>query len=140
MIAAIIVPLRLAMLDLQLTIKVLKYLENGGEPRRLFPRATGPEERSLTESFRYGPRTARIATQILTHNNDDPERIRIVGRGADNSEVSGFTLLPCQDERRVSGSGSIHQVDSNRHVTTYHFAATKGPDWNPELPYKFGFL
>jgi hypothetical protein len=34
--------------------------------------------KTLTESFRYGPRTARIATQILAHNNDDPERIRIV--------------------------------------------------------------
>ena len=95
--------------------------------------------KTLTESFRYGPRTARIATQILTHNNDDPTRIRLIGRGVDNAEVNGSH---CYLSR--TNAGLVDRVrstmESAPRTAIYHFAATKGPEWNPELPYKFEFI
>jgi F-box protein, helicase, 18 len=95
--------------------------------------------KTLTESFRYGPRTARIATQILTHNNDDPDRIRIIGRGVDDAEVDGSHCFLSR-----TNAGLVDRVrstmESDPRTSTYHFAATKGPEWNPELPYKFGFI
>jgi F-box protein, helicase, 18 len=95
--------------------------------------------KTLTESFRYGPRTARIATQILTHNNDDPTRIRIVGRGVDDAEADGsHCYLSRTNAGLVDSVRSTMQSDPRAAI--YHFAATKAPEWNPELPYKFGFI
>jgi F-box protein 18 (helicase) len=99
------------------------------------------EIRLLSESFRFGPRTAAIATQILSvgnHPDQNEQPVIISGRGSDDSNIEGsHCYLARTNAGLVERVLEILRANPGARV---HFAATKAPDWDPTFPYKFGFI
>ena len=95
------------------------------------------EIRHLTESFRYGPRTADLATRILSLGSKQAPTI--TGRGIDNPQSDGGHC--CYLSRTNAGpiDAALSTVENHRGGTV-HFAATRAPDWSPRLAYKFDFI
>lgn len=90
----------------------------------------------LTESFRYGPRTAGFAAQVLSLDSENV--VRIVGRGTDDPFTDG---AHCYLAR--TNAGLVDQVLSVLEAKpegTIYFAATKAPDYSPRIAYKFDFI
>jgi superfamily I DNA/RNA helicase len=89
---------------------------------------------TLTQSFRYGPRAADLASRILALDSDHAPTI--VGRGIDDPEHDGGrcylsrTNAGLVEEALAAGAGG----------KPLHFAATVPPDYNPWTPYRFELI
>ena len=85
---------------------------------------------ALTESFRYGPRTADLASRILALDSNHAPTIK--GRGIDD---------PSRDAEQCylsrTNAGLVEKaLAAGASGEPLHFAAT-GPDYNPWTPYRF---
>ena len=95
-------------------------------------------KRSLTESFRYGPRAADIASKILSLGCQ--HKVKIIGRGEDEPNPNpasrcylSRTNATLMDEALSTLSGNPHSV--------IHFAGTNAINrYDPTVPYKLNLI
>jgi len=95
-------------------------------------------KRSLTESFRYGPRAADVASKILSLGCQ--HKVKIIGRGKDEPNPNpasrcylSRTNATLMDEALSTLSGNPHSV--------IHFAGTNAINrYDPTVPYKLNLI
>ena len=86
---------------------------------------------TLTESWRFGSKTAAAASALLSDYKQD--RVTIVGRGPKKGDKPTNCILA-----RTNGSLLFRALTEVRRGCKVHFAATGQRDnWSPRTPYRF---
>ena len=95
-------------------------------------------KRSLTESFRYGPRAADVAAKILSLGCE--KKAAITGRGKDEPNVTHGSRCYLARTNAALMDQAIATLDGNPHGIL-HFAGTNSISrYDPTVPYKLHFI
>jgi uncharacterized protein involved in tolerance to divalent cations len=94
--------------------------------------------KSLTESFRYGPRAADVASKILSLGCE--EKIKIVGRGKDEQNANHGSRCYLSRTNAALMDVALSTLASNPH-SVIHFAGTNPINrYDPTVPYKLNLI
>ena len=95
-------------------------------------------KKALTESFRYGPRAADVASKILSLGCET--KMKIIGRGKDEPEpVQGFKCYLSRTNAALMNE-ALSTLTVNPHATI-HFAGTTAINrYDPTVPYKLNLI
>ena len=95
-------------------------------------------KRSLTESFRYGPRAADVAAKILSLGCE--KKAAITGRGKDEPNMTHGSRCYLARTNAALMDQAIATLDGNPHGIL-HFAGTSSISrYDPTVPYKLHFI
>jgi F-box protein, helicase, 18 len=95
-------------------------------------------KKSLTESFRYGPRAADAASKILSLGCE--KKMKILGRGADEPRPSQGSRCYLSRTNATLMNEALSSLTANPHASI-HFAGTNAVNrYDPTVPYKLNLI
>jgi F-box protein, helicase, 18 len=95
--------------------------------------------RSLTESFRYGPRAADVASKILSLGCQ--QKVKIIGRGKDEPNLKEGSRCYLARTNASLMDAALSTLSTSNPYAVIHFAGTTAINrYDPTVPYKLNLI